>query len=87
VKALAAKHGLHHQTVRAMLVRAGAMVRARQRLGQSDIDEIVRLYEAGLTTTEIGERFGVYASTIGRQFKKLGIGLRAPRWQPVSERG
>ncbi|MBZ5735147.1 hypothetical protein K8Z61_11640 [Nocardioides sp. TRM66260-LWL] len=86
VKALAAEHGLHHQTVRAVLAKAGAMVRTRQRLAEGDVDEIVRLYESGLTTTEIGERFGVYASTIGRKLKKLGIELRAPGWRPADER-
>ena len=84
-RALAAEHGLHHQTVRAVLVRAGASVRVRQRLSQSDVDEIVRLHEAGLTTTEISERFGVYASTIGRTLKKLGIELRAPGWRRAGE--
>lgn len=66
-------------------MRAGASIRVRQRLSQSDVDEIVRLYEAGLTTTEISERFGVYASTIGRKLKKLGIELRAPGWRRAGE--
>jgi transposase-like protein len=78
VKALAARHGMHHQTVRAILVRAGAVVRTRQRLEDAAIDEIVRLYESGATTSEIGERFGVYASTIGRQLQKRGIDRRPP---------
>lgn len=85
VKSLAAEHGLHHQTVRAVLVQAGALVRTRQRLAQCDIEEIVRLYEAGLTTTEIGEQFGVYASTIGRKLRKLGIELRVIGGVTMSE--
>jgi hypothetical protein len=35
VKALAAEHGLHHQTVRAVLVKTGTLVRTRRRLTQA----------------------------------------------------
>ncbi|MBZ5735144.1 helix-turn-helix domain-containing protein [Nocardioides sp. TRM66260-LWL] len=87
VKALAAEHGLHHQTIRAVLVEAGVLVRTRQRLTQKQLEEIVKLYESGLTTTEIGERLGVYASTVGRQLKKLGVELRAPGWRSSGLRG
>lgn len=79
VKTLAAEHGLHHQTVRAVLIEAGVLVRTRQRLTQTQLEEIVQPYESGLTTTEIGERYGVCTSTVGlHHLKQLGVGRRAP---------
>jgi hypothetical protein len=44
-------------------------------LTQEQLEEIQTRCESHL-----GERFGVYASTIGRALKKLGVGLRS-RWQ------
>lgn len=81
VKALAAEFGMHRQTVRAVVAGVRVPVRTRQRLTADQVDEIQRLYRSGLTTTEIGEFFEVYASTIQRALKRRGVALRpaAPR--------
>ncbi len=77
VKALAQEYDMHHQTVRQILVEAGVEVRRRQRLSDDNLTEVRRLYEAGATTTEIGEQFGVYASTIQRALHRLGVERRS----------
>lgn len=41
------------------------------------IDEIVELYESGLTTAEIGEMFGCSYTTVNRRLKSAGVELRS----------
>ncbi len=39
-------------------------------------EELIALYEQGLTTTQIGEKVGLFKSSVGRRLKKAGVVLR-----------
>ena len=55
------------------------MERTEARLGRPLRDEIEDRYHArGQTTTEIGQAFGVSASTVSRWMERLGIEARFP---------
>ncbi len=43
---------------------------------QIDTNEIVTLYEKGLSTTQIGEKLGMFKSSVGKRLKKAGISTR-----------
>ena len=47
------------------------------------IDEILALYNEGLTLTQIGERFGVDRRVVGKTLRKAGIkkGDRIRMWR------
>ncbi len=42
-------------------------------------EELIRLYEQGLTTTQIGDRVGLFRSSVGKRLKKAGITLRSSK--------
>lgn len=50
---------------------------ARQ-LRPAEVDELVVAYRAGASTRELGVRFGVYRTTVGRHLQARGIDTRAP---------
>jgi DNA-binding transcriptional regulator LsrR (DeoR family) len=87
VKALAREHGMHHQTVRRLLVAAGVEMRCKQRLSDDDLVEIRRAYQAGATTTELGDQLGVSATAIQRALKRMGIPRRPAARRPGTLRG
>ncbi len=39
-------------------------------------EELIELYKQGLTTTQIGEKVGLFKSSVGKRLKKAGIVLR-----------
>ncbi len=39
-------------------------------------EELIELYKQGLTTTQIGEKVGLYKSSVGKRLKKAGVTLR-----------
>lgn len=39
-------------------------------------DELIRLYQSGLSTTQIGNKVGLVKSGVGARLKKAGISLR-----------
>ncbi|MGV9300046.1 hypothetical protein [Amycolatopsis sp. NPDC003676] len=45
------------------------------RLNETQVDQLVAAYQAGASTYELGERFGVHRQTISRHLKARGIDL------------
>lgn len=39
-------------------------------------EELITLYEQGLTTTKIGDKVGLFKSSVGKRLKKAGVILR-----------
>lgn len=69
-----------------MVARAGgrdfsrvvpALQRGHNRLSEEQAAEVVRLYQAGETATELGKRFGIERSTVSRHITRAGITLRS----------
>jgi len=40
-------------------------------------EEIIALYKQGFTTTQIGEKVGLFKSSVGKRLKKAGVQLRS----------
>ena len=74
VEDLADRYGIHRSTVMAKLRRAGVPKYS----GWSDdtTAEARRLYEAGLSITEISERTGRARTTIGNHLRAAGVEMR-----------
>jgi len=81
---LAARHGVSASTVRRWLKDAG--IPRRLPGGQSRApsrQELCRLYQAeGLSTTQIGERYGVSQATAHHWLRAAGVALR-PQGRPT----
>jgi DNA-binding NarL/FixJ family response regulator len=54
---------------------------ARQ-LRPAEVDELVKAYEKGETTQELGKRFGVYRATVGRHLRARGVDTTPPALTP-----
>jgi DNA-directed RNA polymerase specialized sigma24 family protein len=76
MKELATEFGVSRQTVAAHLRRAKAPVR-RQGLSQKQATEIVALYEAGWTSRELADRYGVSTDTVLRTLHRQGVKIRS----------
>lgn len=76
IEDLADRYGIHRSTVMAKLRRAGVPKYS----GWSDdtTAEARRLYEAGLSITEISERIGRARTTIGNHLRAAGVEMRPP---------
>jgi DNA invertase Pin-like site-specific DNA recombinase len=68
---IASTHNCHRVTVSAVLKRRGLTLR-RTSPTPAQVDEMVRLYESGLPLAKVGEHFGINASTVLAQFRKVG---------------
>jgi transposase len=81
---LATRYGLAASTVRRWLADAGIPRRLPGRPSQApDREELARLYQAeGLSTTQIGERYGVSQQTALRWLRAADVALR-PQGQPT----
>jgi transposase len=82
---LAARYGVGTSTVRQWLQNAGIPRRppGRRPSQAPDRQELVRLYVAeGLSTTEIGQRYGVSQQTALRWLRHADVALR-PQGQPT----
>ena len=75
VKALAAVHGIHRETVSIVLERQGVPRRYRK-LTTDDVEAAAAAYAAGDTLATIAYRFDVNRSTVGRQLVRAGVTLR-----------
>lgn len=51
-------------------------VPVRRRVGQWDRDEIVRLYESGLSSRAVAQRVGIAKSSVLRILKEAGVEMR-----------
>lgn len=74
LKQLAQRFEVHHQTVAAILKRAG-VPRRHQRLSHAQIVEAAGLYASGLSFARLGERYEVDASTVRYAFLRAGYQL------------
>ena len=72
---LAAEYGCHRVTISAVLKRRGVILR-RTSPTAAQIDEMIRLYESGLSLARVGERFGMNASTVLAQLRKNDVRTR-----------
>jgi transposase len=81
---LAARYGVGTSTVTQWLQNAGIPRRLPGRPSQAPSrEELVRLYVAeGLSTTQIGQRYGVSQQTALRWLRAAGVALR-PQSQPT----
>ncbi|MGI9092184.1 MAG: helix-turn-helix domain-containing protein [Mycobacteriales bacterium] len=75
IRELAAWSGAHRETVVRHLVRAGVELR-QLGLTEDRAQAAGSLYLDGLTLAEIGQRFGVAASTVGRSLHEHAELLR-----------
>ena len=69
------KYGVSVTTIRNRLKEAGVKkipAKERNRL-KSPLDEIIKYYESGMTTTELGEWYGVSDTTIRNRLKEAGV--------------
>lgn len=73
--ALAAEYGVAKSTVLNLLRTSGAAVR-RQPLTPEQVSEAVRLYESGLSLSEVAERLQVNQETMRMAILKAGVTLR-----------
>ncbi len=81
IRELASWSGAHRETVVRHLVHARVEIRQRGlTIGQAEA--VKSLYLDGLTLAEIGQRFGVASSTVGRCLHGQGVSLR-----PAARRG
>lgn len=72
---LAAEYGCHRVTISTVLKRQGVALRGTSPTA-AQIDEMVRLYESGLSLARVGDRFGMNASTVLAQLRKRKIRTR-----------
>ena len=63
LRELAARYGVHRNTVRRLVACAGVTPRYRA-LGPAEIDEATKLYAAGMSLAAVGASFGVHANTV-----------------------
>lgn len=76
---IAAKHGLHIQTVRKRLTQAGVNSRERNRaLDDEDLWRARRLIDSGVSVREVARQFGVAHTTLLRALKRAGSARSIP---------
>ena len=76
MKELATEFGVSRQTVAAHLRRAKSPVRRRS-FSHKQATEIVALYEDGLTSRELADRYGVSTDTVLRALHRHGVKIRS----------
>jgi len=72
---LATTCNCHRVTISAVLKRQGVPLRCTSPTSEQ-IDEMVRLYESGLSLAKVGQRFAMNASTVLAQLRKMGVRTR-----------
>ncbi len=72
---LAAEYDCHRVTITAVLKRQGVALR-RTSPTAAQIDEMIRLHEAGPSLARVGERFGMNASSALAQLRKSDVRTR-----------
>jgi DNA-binding CsgD family transcriptional regulator len=80
---LAARFGVHRETVLEHLKRRGVPGRPnRRKLSDEQVQAAARLYESGLSLAQVGETFGVNAQTIRTHLSRAGVPIRPRRGWP-----
>jgi transposase-like protein len=74
---LAAEFGCHRATIAERLKLAGVTMR-HQPTTIEQVDEIVRLYESGLSMVKVAERVGVSPRTVFNYLRDRGVQTRDP---------
>jgi transposase-like protein len=74
---LAAEFGCHRATIAERLKLAGVTMR-HQPTTTEQVDEIVRLYESGLSMVKVAEQVGVSARTVFNYLGQRGVVTRDP---------
>ena len=80
--ALAEKYNCHRSTISQHLKKRGIIVSNKKMKTEADEEEVIRLYQSGLTSQEIAEKFGISDTTILQYLNKHGIQTRT-RWDYV----
>ncbi len=75
VYSLAAKHGCHRTTI-SRILRSSKIRLANSPTDPATVDEIVRLYESGLSMSKVAQRVGVSAKTVLNVLRKRRIPTR-----------
>ena len=77
--ALAEKYGCHRNTVSRCLKKFGTTIRIGNAKTVIDDAEMIGLYNEGVNTTKIAERFGIAPATVIRHLHANGVEMRG-RW-------
>jgi DNA-binding CsgD family transcriptional regulator len=75
LRELAARYGVHRNTVRHLVGCAGVTPRYRA-LGPAEIAEATRMYASGMSLAAVGRLLGVHANTVRSALIKAGIRTR-----------
>jgi sensor c-di-GMP phosphodiesterase-like protein len=78
---LAAKYGCHRATASRCLKAHGVEMR-RLPLSVKQIDEAVRLHEAGLSSAKVGKRIGASPKTVIEKLRERGVAIRDAHDRP-----
>jgi len=80
IRDLAVQFGIHKETVREHLERAGVPRRINARkLTDQDVKTAAELYQQGLSLQGVGERLGVDAKTVMNELHRAGEPMRPRR--------
>jgi len=74
---LAEEYGVAKSTILGIL-RAGSVVVRRQPLETSIVDEAARLYESGLSLSQVARQLGINQETMRMAILRVGVVLREP---------
>ncbi len=75
VHQLAAEHHCHRTTISGLLRRHGVAMH-RGPVSEDQIQEMIRLYESGLSLARVGERLGLADTTVHRHLHERGVRTR-----------
>lgn len=71
--AIAAKYRCHRNVVLKYTSEAGVHRPKQHKVDQDNLAEIVRLYESGMGTGDIGRKLGFTTKTVRRRLKVAGV--------------
>ena len=75
---LASEFLIDRRTVSIRLKQQGVIMRL-QPPAEETVDEIVRLYESGLSMSKVGQQVGYSADSVGSHLRKRRVKTREPR--------
>ena len=78
---LALEFAIDRRTVSIHLKQQGVIMRL-QPPAEETVDEIVRLYESGLSMTKVGQQVGVSADSVLNYLRKRRVETRGPQGRP-----
>lgn len=78
VRGVARQFGVHHQTARSILDRAGVARWKRVPLSKDDVAAAVELYESGLSIMQVAEQFDQRYQSMRQALLRAGVRMRRP---------